>query len=194
MKHHPKNPYLKELNHQKAQQAHYERGVRITGEQDHEYAHDLHNAITFFETEAAHWDYKNALTQNNLHPVLLPEHVTDVVFSHMEDISEYEGWDAKLTVTYAPTTQTLHCELCSVHDGEESSAVTYRFPIPGGQEPEYKVFAEPQEFTYQPEPDINNPVPNTAVFLPELSHPAANNRKKILRPQGLYLLCAAAKA
>ena len=153
MKHHPKNPYLKELNHQKAQQAHYERGVRITGEQDHEYAHDLHNAITFFETEAAHWDYKNA-----------------------------------------PTTQTLHCELCSVHDGEESSAATYRFPIPGGQEPEYKVFAEPQEFTYQPEPDINNPVPNTAVFLPELSHPAANNRKKILRPQGLYLLCAAAKA
>lgn len=189
-----RNPYLEELNYQKAQQARYERGLRITGEQDHEYAHDIHNAITFFETEAARWDYKNALTQNNLHPVLLPEHVTDAIFSPMEDISEYEGWAAKLTVTYVPTTQTLHCELCSVLDGEKSPAVTYRFPIPGGQEPEYKVFTESQEFTYQPDPDINNLAPNTAVFLPELSHPAANNRKKILRQQGLYLLAPSPKA
>ena len=148
----------------------------------------------FFETEAARWDYKNALTQNNLHPVLLPEHVTDAIFSPMEDISEYEGWAAKLTVTYVPTTQTLHCELCSVLDGEKSPAVTYRFPIPGGQEPEYKVFTESQEFTYQPDPDINNLAPNTAVFLPELSHPAANNRKKILRQQGLYLLAPSPNA
>ena len=43
-----RNPYLEELNYQKAQQARYERGLRITGEQDHEYAHDIHNAITFF--------------------------------------------------------------------------------------------------------------------------------------------------
>lgn len=191
---HPQNPYLKELNHQKAQWARYERGVRITGEHDPGYAHELHDTIATLEAKAEHWEYENALAQHNLCPVFLPAHVTDAIVPHMKDISEYEGWDAKLTVTYAPTTQTLHCELCSVHDGEESPAVTYKFPIPGGQEPEYKVFAEPQEFTYQPEPDINNPVPNTAVFLPALSHPAANNRKKILRPQGLYLLCAAPKA
>ena len=43
----------------------------------------------------------------------------------MEDMSEYEGWVVKLTVTYTPATQTLHCDLCSVLEGEESPAVPY---------------------------------------------------------------------
>ena len=70
------NPYLEELNHQKAQQAHYERGVRITGETNPTYAQELHDTITTLEAKAEYWEYENNLNQHNLQPttynLLLP--------------------------------------------------------------------------------------------------------------------------
>lgn len=187
MTHHNSNPYLEELNHQEAQQAHYERGVRITGDTNPTYAHELYDTITTLGAKAKHWEYENTLNQHNIHPILLPEHVTDAVFPPMEDMSEYEGWVVKLTVTYTPATQTLHCDLCSVLEGEESPAVPYSFPIPSGQELEYRVFTEPHVFTYQPEPETSNLDANMVIFLPELSYTETKG-KKILRPHGLYLL------
>jgi hypothetical protein len=188
MKHHPKNPYLKELNHQEAQQAHYERGVRITGDTDPAYAHNIHDTITTLETKAEHWEYENHLKQHNLHPILLPRYITDNILSLLVAYSAYEDVTAKLTITYNPADHTLHIGIFSVVDGEvETTAVTHDFNIPNEQALEYKAFTEPCEFTYQPDPETENLTANTAVFLPELSH-TEGNRKKILRPHGLYLL------
>lgn len=182
------NPYLKELNHQKAQQAHYERGVRITGETSHAYAHELHDTITTLETKAEHWEYENTLTQHNLHPILLPSYITDNILSLLDSYSAYEDVTAKLTITYNPADHTLHMDIFSVVDGEvETTALTHDFNIPNEQASEYKDFTESCEFTYQPEPETDNLTANTAVFLPELSH-AEGKGKKILQPHGLYLL------
>ena len=189
-----RNPYLEEISHQKAQWARYERGVRITGDADPGYAHELHDTIATLETKAEHWEYENTLTQHNLRPILLPAHVTDTIVPHMKDISEYESVTAKLTITYDTANSTLHCGVSSVFDGEESPVVTYDFPIAAGEEPEYSALTAPQTFTYQPEPETNDLAANTAVFLPELSHPSTNAKgAKVLRPQGLYLLAARAQ-
>lgn len=190
MKHHPKNPYLKELNHQEAQQAHYERGVRITGETNHAYAHELYDTINTLEAKAEHWEYENHLKQHNLHLILLPSHVTDNILSLLVAYSAYEDVTAKLTITYNPADHTLHMGIFSVVDGEvETTAVTHDFNIPNDQASEYKYFTEPCEFTYQPDPETENLTANTAVFLPELSH-AEGKGKKILRPHGLYLFAS----
>ena len=132
-----RNPYLEELNHQKAQQARYERGVRITGDTNPAYAHELHDTIAELEAEAVYWEYDNALSDNNLRALLLPAHVTDTIVPHMEDISEYESLTAKLTITYDTANSTLHCGVSSVLDGEELSEATYRLPVSTGEEPEY---------------------------------------------------------
>lgn len=182
------NPYLEELNHQKAQQAHYERGVRITGETNHAYAHELYDTITTLEAKAEYWEYENTLTQHNLHPILLPSHVTDTILSLLDAYSAYEDVTVKLTIIYNSATHTLHIEIFSVVDGEvKTTAVTYDSPIAAGEEPEYSALTAPQTFTYQPEPETSSMAANTAVFLPELSY-AETKRKKILRPHGLYLL------
>ena len=188
MTYHNSNPYLEELNHQKAQQAHYDRGVRITGDTNPAYAHDLHVTITTLEAKAEHWEYENHLKQHNLHLILLPSHVTDNILSLLVAYSAYEGVTVKLAITYNPADHTLHMDIFSVVDGEvETVTVTHDFAIPDEQELEYKVFTEAYEFTYQPDPETENLTANTAVFLPELSHTAGKG-KKILRPHGLYLL------
>lgn len=187
MTHHNGNPYLEELNHQKALQAHYERGVRITGDTDPAYAHDLHDTITTLEAKAEYWEYEKHLNQHNLHLILLPSYVTDNILSLLVAYSAYEDVIAKLTITYTAN-HTLHMDIFSVVDGEvETTAVTHDFNITNEQAPEYKGLTEPCEFTYQPDPETENLTANTAVFLPELSH-TEGNRKKILRPHGLYLL------
>lgn len=182
------NPYLEELNHQKAQQAHYERGVRITGETNHAYTHELYDTITTLEAKAEYWEYENTLTQHNLHPILLPSYITDNILSLLDAYSAYEDVTVKLTITYNPADHTLHIGIFSVVDGEvETTAVTHDFAIPNYQEEEHRAFTEPCEFTYQPEPETEDLTANTAVFLPELSH-ADGKGKKILRSHGLYLL------
>lgn len=188
-----RNPYLEELSYQKAQQARYERGVRITGDADPGYAHELRNTIATLETKAEHWEYENTLTQHNLRPILLPARVTDTIVPHMEDISEYEGVIAKLTVAYDTATSELHCGVFSALGGEELPKTTYSFHIFAGEEPEYSALTTAQTFTYQPELETSSMAANTAVFLPEISHPGAAKRIKILRPQGLYLLAARAQ-
>lgn len=189
MTYHHNNPYLEELNYQKAQQARYERGVRITGDTNPTYAHELHDTITALEAKAEYWEYENVLSDNNLRALLLPAHVTDTIVPHMEDISEYEGLTAKLTVTYDPATSEIHCGIFSFLDGEELSEATYDFNITNGQGKEYKPFISPCEFTYQLEPETDNLAAYTTVFLPELSY-NEDNRKITLRPHGLYLLAA----
>ena len=91
-----RNPYLEELNYQKAQQARYERGVRITGEHDPGYAHKLHNTITTLEAKAEYWEYENHLKQHNLHPILLPRYITDNILSLLVAYSAYEDVTAKM--------------------------------------------------------------------------------------------------
>lgn len=188
-----RNPYLEELSYQKAQQARYERGVRITGDTDPTYAHELRNTIATLEAKAEHWEYENALAKNNLNPILPPARVTDTIVPHMEDISEYEGVIAKLTVAYDTATSELHCGVFSALGGEELPKTTYSFHIFAGEEPEYSALTTAQTFTYQPELETSSMAANTAVFLPEISHPGAAKRIKILRPQGLYLLAARAQ-